>query len=132
MASASNQLFFQIQIVFDNTVMNDRELHAVIRMWMGILIGWFTVSCPACVSDTCATCQWAAFQLRLQIRQTALCFHYLQSFPSEYSNTSGIISPILQLLQSFNQDPLRILITNISYNTTHYYFPRPSYRNVAA
>ncbi|MNE80383.1 hypothetical protein D3C80_1769470 [compost metagenome] len=56
MASAGNQLFFEVQVVFDNPVVHDRELLAFIGVGVGVLVGRFTVSRPAGVPDSGTSC----------------------------------------------------------------------------
>ncbi|MNW64849.1 hypothetical protein D3C74_431710 [compost metagenome] len=62
MASAGNQLFFEVQVVFDNPVVHDRELLAFIGVGVGVLVGRFTVSRPAGVPDSGTSCQRSGFK----------------------------------------------------------------------
>ena len=42
----------QCGVVFDNTVMNDRDFAGIIEVWMGISGIWPAVSCPTGMADT--------------------------------------------------------------------------------
>ncbi|MNC21239.1 hypothetical protein D3C75_692090 [compost metagenome] len=76
-ASASNQLFLEIQVVFDNPVVYNREFLAVICVRMGVLVRRLTMSSPARVPDSCTTGQRSGFKSGLQISHTALCLNNL-------------------------------------------------------
>ncbi|MNC44207.1 hypothetical protein D3C75_931040 [compost metagenome] len=126
-ASSGNQFFLKVKVVLNNPVVYDREFLTLVGMRVGVLIGRFTVGCPACMPDSGAAGKRSSFQSGFQVRHASLCLNNLKAFLGKHGNPGRIIPTILQLLQSLYQDPLRILITDISYNTTHNNFLRPIY-----
>jgi len=46
------QLFFQLQVIFDDSVVHDHNLSGAVAMWMRVLFRWAAVGGPACVADS--------------------------------------------------------------------------------
>ena len=88
------QFRFQLQIVFDNTVMHNGNsaVHACMRM--RIHIAGCAMGCPSCMTDTNLTFYAAHFlNFCVQICKTAFCFHYMNAI-AKYSDTSRVITSI--------------------------------------
>ena len=46
------QLFTQYRKVFNDAVVNDGELAGAINVWVGVAVGWTTVSGPTSVANS--------------------------------------------------------------------------------
>ncbi|MMZ65409.1 hypothetical protein D1872_278130 [compost metagenome] len=99
--------------------MHDRELLAMVGMRMRIDIRRFAVRCPTGMADTGGPYQRSPFQLGLEVSQAADRFGDLQSVLRKHRNPRRIIPAVLQLLQSFQQNRLRVSLPDISNDTTH-------------
>ena len=116
-----NQLLLKHQIVLNNTIVYYRKIPSAVSMRMRIQIRWSTMSRPTGVTNTNAAYRHIAINLLLQLCQTAYAFLHtnLVSFIIVYSNTSRVITSILQLVQTFQQKLCCLLVTYITNNTTH-------------
>ena len=125
------QFFFQFSIVLDDAVMyaNDLRLHCAGtgtttvtgNMRMRIRLARLTVGCPTGMANTTGSFQClAAICFLDQIGQTAFCFHDLcQCFSIPDSQSSRVISSILQFRQAIQQDRCRLSISCKSNDSTH-------------
>src|SRR6266516_4001898 len=51
LVAVAKQLVLDPLIIFDHAVMHEREFSAGVEMWMRVLVGRFSVRCPACMAD---------------------------------------------------------------------------------
>ena len=129
------QLFFQLGIVLDDTVMNTDNLRfnrartgtATVtgNMRMCIRLARLTVGCPTGMANTTSSFQCiTVIGFLNQIGQTAFCFHDLcQCFSIPDSQSSRVISSILQFRQAIQQDRCRLSISCKSNDSTHRFCP---------
>ena len=129
------QLFFQLSIVLDDTVMNTDNLRfnrartrtATVtgNMRMCIRLARLTVGCPTGMANTTSSFQCiTVIGFLNQIGQTAFCFHDLcQCFSIPDSQPSRVISSILQFRQAIQQDRCCLSISCKSNDSTHRFCP---------
>ena len=88
---------------------------------MCICLRWLSMSRPSCMSDTtCSRYGFSAIRLLRQNFQTAFCFNYFCLFLSiSYCDSCWIISSLLQLRKTIQQNWCCLHITCKSYNPTH-------------
>ena len=65
--TALGELLSQIEVVFDDAVMDNDDLASTVEVRMGILLGRPTVCSPACVADTVVSRQRVLADLVLEI-----------------------------------------------------------------
>ena len=114
------QLLAQFHIVLNNPIVHHHNGAVFIIVGMGVHICRRPVSRPAGVPNT-----------RNPRKSTASVSHFLQNFqlthglyhinlcPIINCHSRRIISPVFQLGKTVQQNRRRLLLTNISYNTTH-------------
>ena len=87
---------------------------------MGVNIVGLAVGGPAGVADAQVAGQISAVMGQiLQHLQAALGLLHLQPCGAEHRHTGGVIAPVFQALQAVQQNGSRLLLANISYDSTH-------------
>ena len=117
-----HEVFFQSQVVFNDTIMNHYEMVMAVSMGMGIPVGRFAMGCPAGMTDADMALERMLFQLIFQIHQPALLFLnvYFSIFIDR--NACRIISSVFQAAKSVNQKVGGISTAHITYNTAHKWY----------
>ena len=97
------------------------HIAVVAAMGVGIILRGLAVGRPTGVADAAVACQGlAAIGLLSQNLQPSLCFHYFDgSVAVPHRHSGGIITSVLQLGQSVQQNRRCLMISHKSYNTTH-------------
>ena len=118
--AACGQMLTQFQIVFDNAVMDNRNLTVAAQMRMRVCVGRFTMGCPARMTNTAGAVQSACLAyLFLQSVDASTRLDNTQAILGHCRNTGRIITTIFQRMQSFNQDRQCIFSSCKTNNTTH-------------
>ena len=87
---------------------------------MGVNIVGLAVGGPAGVADAQVAGQICPVMGQiLQHLQAALGLFHLQPCGAEHRHTGGVIAPVFQALQAVQQNGSRLLLANISYDSTH-------------
>ena len=117
------QLLFQFQIILNDPVMYHNDTLLFIKMRMRVHIGRFSVCCPACMPDPDRSRKrFSPMRQLTQHFQSALCFFHTDLFPVIYCDPCRIISPVFQFFQTIQQDRRCLLLSDITYNSTHNLF----------
>ena len=114
------QLLPQLQVIFDNAIVNDSKFSVVAGMGMGVDVRWRAVGCPAGVADAGGARKKRA--VRRLFTQTGNAAHDLadgDGLVLNHRNSGGVIAPVFQLFQSFQQNGSRVLTPGISHNSAH-------------
>ena len=97
------------------------HIAVVAAMGVGVILRGLAVGRPTGVADAAVACQrLTAIGLLSQNLQPSLCFHYFDgSVAGPHRHSGGIITSVLQLGQSVQQNRRCLMISHKSYNTTH-------------
>ncbi len=111
------QLLLQLLIVFDNSVVHQ---HAPFRsMRMGILFRGLPMGRPPSMADSDRSLELVGFECHLKISQFAHAPSDSNLFSLHDSYSGGVVSSVLQLRQSPDENRNRILIADVSDDSTH-------------
>ncbi len=114
------QTFLKRQIVFDNSVVNDDYLARLIAVRMGILLGRTSVRRPTRMANAIVAIERIQPNSFLEIPQLALSPPQAQiMLVINDSDPRRIVSAILQLPQTVNDQRHNLFISNVSDNSTH-------------
>ena len=114
------QKFADLEIVFDDAVMDDGDLAVLGDVRVGVDIVRFAVGGPAGMADAERAGQLcAAVGLGDQVLQTALGLFDLQNAVLLHADARGVIAPVLQTRKALQQNGRSLISAYISYNTTH-------------
>jgi len=106
--TVGQQVLLDLQVVLDDPVVDDDQRAVAIGVRMGVLFGRPAVGRPARVANA------------ERARQRPLAedaFEHLE--PSEHRDAGGVVAAILEPLQPFDDDADRILVPDISDDSTH-------------
>ena len=113
----------QSRIVFDDAVVDHRNGPGAVAMGVGIDFRRFAVGGPSRMADAEAAGQRACFEGFLQVRQPAQAFAYRQrAVGAADGHSGGIISPVFQALQAFQEQGNRVFGSHVSDNAAHIEF----------
>ena len=114
------QLLFQLEVVFDDSVMYNDDLASAVAMGVGVLFGGAAVGGPARVPDAVG-----AFQRRLgdnlfeitKFARSAANFHF--SVLGYDGDARGIVATVLQLTQTFDDNGNNLLGPDVADYSAH-------------
>ena len=114
------QFILQFRVIFDDSVVNQRELAGVVQVRMRIPDGGYAVSCPAGVRNAAGLLHLAVFlRLNLEILHLPDRLDGQQLVISAQRKTGGVISAVFQTLQPVEQDFFRRFVSGIANNSAH-------------
>ena len=114
------KFFAKLYIIFDDAIVDERELALVIKMWVGIAIGWSAMGCPASMSDAA-----------MRIRDSGECGFEIAEFSSALldpewftlgygeSDSSGVIPAIFESTKTFKNWGECARLAGVSNDATH-------------
>ena len=113
--------FLDLQVVFNDPVVNHRDLPVLAQMGMGVDVIRLAVGGPAGVSDTHPALQsLPAVHKGAEHLEPALGLSQLQALLlRQYRDARRVIAPVFQPLQSVKQYRCRLLCTGIAHNSAH-------------
>ena len=115
-----DELFLQYLVVFDDTIMHQRQVTTHAHMRMRIGSRRLTMGSPAGMGDTDMAAAILVGSHLLQVAHLTLCLVNIQLILTiNQCHTSAVISTIFQLFQALDKDRISIILTNISNNSTH-------------
>jgi hypothetical protein len=88
-------------------------------MGMRIYFGWTAMGSPAGMADPTAAPERRLLQELFQIAQFTLASHNFGRSVLDGADSGRVVSPVLQLLQAFEDDRSGIFVTDISNNSAH-------------
>ena len=119
-AALLDQLLLQPGEILDDPVVHHGELSIAADLRMGVHLIGLAVSSPPGVADAhCPRQIRPAVGQRLQRRKTPRRLAYLKGVSAADRDTGGVIAPVLQAAQSIQQQRRSLLLSNVSYDTTH-------------
>ena len=114
-----DELFFQAEIVLDDAVVHDDKVARAIRMRMRIAVRRTAVRCPARMADTNRALRHVILDLVAQRREAADALLDADAIAVIDSDAGRIVAAVLKLRESLEQKVRSLLVTDITYNTTH-------------
>src|SRR6185437_2474936 len=114
------QLFFQLQVMLDDAVMNYYDAPGAIAMGMVVFFSYPSLSCPACVADSIGSVEWAKPDNLFEVAKLPLGPAYFQQVAFvDHSDTRGVVAAILELPQALNDQRHNLLVSNVANNSAH-------------
>jgi len=121
-----DELSFQAEIVFDDTVMDNHNLAGTVAVRVRVLLAPTPVCGPASVADAISAVERLQANHGFQIAQLALGAAHLQAFAIAcYRDPGGVIFAIFQPPQTVKNDRHNALVSNIPNNPAHKIDPDP-------
>ena len=114
-----DELFFQSQIVLDDAVVHDDEVARAVRMRMRIAIRRTAVRCPARMADAHRALRHVILDFVAQRREAADTLLDANLAAVIDSDAGRIVATVLELREALEQEIRCLLVTDITYNTTH-------------
>ena len=113
------QPFFDLQVVFDDPVVHNRDFVLAAQVRVGVDVRWFAVSGPPGVADTdCARNRLLVHQL-LEGGQAAFLLYNTKALLIHHRNAGRIIPPVFQALQPIENDRHSAFVSHITNNAAH-------------
>ena len=110
----------QLEIVLDDAVVDQRDLAVLADMRMGINVIRLSMGRPAGMTDAGRPVQGRAVLRQLhQVFQPPLRFGNLEAVLTRHTDARRVIAAVFQPRQSFQQDRSRLLLADVSNDTTH-------------
>src|SRR6266850_1009187 len=92
------QLFFELQVILDDAVVNYDNAPGAIAVWMGVFFSGPAVSGPACVSNSVSSVERAKPDNFFEVAKLSLSAAYFEQVAFvDHSDTGRIITAILEL-----------------------------------
>ena len=100
--ACTNQLFLQLLVIFDNPVVNNRDIVLAGRMGVSILVCHAAVRCPARVSDTDLARHLVDVQVLVHFEDLAGPLAYKDAAAVKGGDADAVVAPIFHSLQAVN------------------------------
>src|SRR5882762_9768014 len=113
------QLLFQLQVIFDDAVVDYHNLPGAVPMRMGVFFGGTAMSRPARVPDTVGAFNWRFLQRFLKVPQFPGRAANLQFAVVDHGDSGGVVAAIFQLAQALNYDRDDFFGTYVTDNSAH-------------
>ncbi len=113
------QLFAQFIVILNDAVVHHHNRAIMACMWVRIFPRRLTMRGPTCVSHADRAGKLAIFELGSQRGHLAFISHPKKLLIFDDGNASGIVTAILEPLQTANQDGNCRTYTNIANNAAH-------------
>ena len=115
------KLLLKLQIILNNTVMDNNDTLITVKMRMGVRIGRRTMGSPSCMPDPHRSGKRCSVMRQFaQYLKPALRLHHIDLPAVTDCDPRGIIPSILKFGQTVQKDRRSLPVTNISYYSTHY------------
>ena len=105
-------------MILDDAVLHHSQLTSAIEVGVGVHFFWLAVGGPAGVTDPACALRTTGLKTRCKVHELAFCSQTGEPGPMHCGDTSGVVTAVLQLAQSIEQQWGRL--------------PGPNYRNDAA
>ena len=116
--------FPDLQIVFNDAVVYQRDFAVLGHMGVGVDIVRFAVCRPAGMADADrAVHERAVRRLFGQVCEPALAFGDVQHAVLRHADTRRVIAPVLQPRKALEQNGRSLLLADITYDSTHKIVP---------
>ena len=118
------QSLFQLQIVFDDAVVNDDDAPGAIAMRMRVLFSRPAVSGPARVADAVGSIERTQANDFFEVAQFSFGAPNLEIVAFINDGDAGrVVTAILELAQAVNDQRHNLLVSNVTNNSTHMFSP---------
>jgi hypothetical protein len=112
--------FFELEIVFDDAVVNDDDAARAIAMWMCVLFGGAAVCGPARVADAVSAVERAQANDLFEVAQFAFGAADLEVVVFvDDGDTGGVVAAIFELPQTIDDERHNLFIAYVTNNSTH-------------
>src|SRR5947209_16091361 len=117
--AVTNELILEGLIIFDNAVVDKSEAASRIKMGTRVLIGRFSVGCPAGVADS-VSAGWRTFSHQLaELGDAAGAFASLHLDAVHNRHPGGIVASIFQAPETIEQDGCCLGTPDVTYDAAH-------------
>src|SRR5687768_3041072 len=114
------ETFLKLQVIFDDSVVNDNHAARAIAMRVRVFFGWASMRGPARVADAVSAIDWAKPNRLFEVAQFAFCAADLEFVALvDDSDTGRVVAAILELSQALDDQRYDLFITYITNNSTH-------------
>src|SRR5580765_5856246 len=113
-------LLFQLEIIFDDSVVDNHDLPGAVAVRVGIFFRGAAVRSPSGVADTISALEWRLLNRFFKIAQFPRgAPDFKLSLLGHDRNARGIVAAVLQLSQAFDNYRHYLLRPNITDNSAH-------------
>src|SRR6476469_2879802 len=117
------QLLFELQVVFNNSVVHHDDASGAIAMRMGVFFCRPAVRCPAGVTYAVGTVERAAPNNFLKVETLSLGAAYFERMSLVYHRDACRgVTAILELTQAVNDQRHNLLVPHVANNSAHKFF----------
>ena len=115
----------KLHVVLDDAVMHHGNRAAYVRLRMRVYIARLSVCRPARVTNPERAFYHLVRDFFFQKFECAFRLAHDYVFSAENRDSRAVIAPVLQLFERAHKNRCRVLMPDISYNSTHFLPPRP-------
>ena len=114
------EFFFELQVIFDDSVVNHDDIASAVAMLVGIFLGRAAVRRPARVADAVGAIHGVQLQHVFEVAKFAGSAANAEGLVIAINGEARrVIAAIFQLLQAFENDGYRALRPHVTDNSTH-------------
>src|ERR1035437_4842164 len=114
------ELLLEGQVVFDDAIVHHDDVAFTVAVRVGVFLGGAAVGGPARVADAEGAIDGVVADSFFEVAQLALgAANFEMPVIAVNGEARGIISPIFQALQAFQNNRNGAMGTNVTYNATH-------------
>ena len=115
-----SQAFFQLQIVFNDAVVDHYNATGAVAMRMGVFFGGTAVGGPTRVANAISAVEWSQANRFFKIAQLAFSAPYLElRVLIDDGDARRIVPAILKLTEPVDNQRHNLLIADITNNSAH-------------
>src|SRR6267154_2376366 len=114
------QLLFELQIIFDDAVVDHHDLSRAITVRVRVFFGRAPMRGPAGVPNSISSVDWRFLDDLFQVAQLAgraANFQFARSV--DHRDTRGVIAAVFQFAQPFDNDRNNLFVPDIADNSAH-------------
>src|SRR5256714_2615841 len=115
----SLELFFELEIIFDDAVVDDDDLSGAVAVGMRVFFGGPAVGGPAGVADAVGAVDGRFLQGFFEIAELAGGTANFELAVLKHSGARGIVAAIFELAESFNNDRYNFFRADVADNAAH-------------
>src|SRR4029077_4289833 len=114
------QLFFELQVILDDAVVNYDNAPGAIAVWMSIFFSRTAVSGPARVSNSVGSVERAEPDYLFEVAKLSLsAANFEQVAFVDHRDPGRVVTAILELPQTVNDQRHNLLVSNVANNSAH-------------
>jgi hypothetical protein len=113
------QLAFQLQVVFDDAVVNDDDLALAVAVWMRVLFSRPAVRRPSCVAEAVEAGQRIAGDDVLEVGQLAGTAPDVETVAVDDRDARGVVAPVFKPPQALDEDRHDRFVADVTDDAAH-------------